>query len=91
MCLNFQKPNPLPSKINGYAPAYYRIYYEFPFKKVPLDYAGALHKGIYICIYRQGNQQYRRTIYLLALRRFLAGKGLPLPFISDNFQTFKAK
>ena len=30
-------------------------------------------------------------ILLLAIRRFIARKGLPRAFISDNFKTFKSK
>ena len=88
----------------------YRIYFEFLFENVGLDYAGPLYTRD---IYSSNNEIYKFHILiftcaaarnthlelvptelseslLLALRRFVARKGLPSTFLSDNFKTFKA-
>ena len=89
----------------------YRIYFEFPFENVRLDYEGPLYTRD---IYSSNRETYKSYILiftcaatrnthlelvptesseslLLALRRFVARKGFPSTFISDNFKTFKAK
>ena len=89
----------------------YRVYFEFPFENVRLDYAGSLYTRD---IYSSNKETYKSYILLftcaatrnthlellpteslasllLALRRFVARKGLTSAFISDNFKTFKAK
>ena len=89
----------------------YRVYFEFPFENVGLDYAGPLYTKD---IYSSNKDSYKCYILiltcaatrnthlelvptesseslLLALRRFIARKGVPSTFISDNFKTFKSK
>ena len=87
----------------------YRIYFEFPFENVRLDYTGPLYT---IDIYSSNKETCKsyiliftcaatRNTYLelvgtessdsllLALRRFVARKGLSSTFRKDNFKTFK--
>ena len=89
----------------------YRLYFEYPFENVGLDYAGPLctqdifeksretfksYILIFTCAATRNTHlelvpSQSSDILLLAIRRFIAKKGLPRAFISDNFETFKSR
>ena len=90
----------------------YRLYFEYPFKNVGLDYASPLFTRdifgksretfkpciiIFACAATRRNTHLELVpsessdLLLLAIRRFIARKGLPRAFISDNFKTSKSK
>ena len=89
----------------------YRLYFEYSFENLGLDYAGPLFtqdifgKSIetfksYILILTCAATRNTHLelvlsesldLLLLAIRRFIARKGLPRAFISDNFKIFKSK
>ena len=88
-----------------------RLYFEYPFENVGLDYAGPLFTQdilgksretfksyilIFICAATRNTHlelvpSESSDLLLLAIRRFIARKGLPRAFISDNFKIFKSK
>ena len=85
----------------------YRLYFEYPFENVGLDYARPLFTRDIFGKSRETSKSYipiftRNThlefvpsessdLLLLAIRGFIARKGLPRVFISDNFKIFKSK
>ena len=91
-------------------PPEYRLYFQYPFKNVGLDYAGPFFTRyifgksretfkyyilIFTCARRNSHLELvpseSSDLWLLEIRRFIARKGLPRAFISDNFKTFKSK
>ena len=89
----------------------YRLYFEYHFENVGLDYAGPLftrdifgNSGktfksyilIFTCAATRNTHlelvpSETSDMLLLAIRRFIARKGLPRALISDNFKTVKSK
>ena len=85
----------------------YRLYFEYPFQNVGLDYADPLFTGDIFGKCRETFKSYilqftcaatRTTdlellpsksldMFLLGIRRFIARKGLPRAFISDNVKS----